>query len=128
MRHVQTPHVLVAEDDPAVATLIHALLRRRGYVCELVADGEKAIERLRANDYAAVVLDLMLPGVFGFDVIRFLRAERPALADRVVVVTAACGATLRHFDPSSVCAVLHKPFDIEEFVEKVDACSACPVG
>ena len=121
---MQNHRVLVVDDDPATSTLLHALLRRRGYVCELVGDGRKAIERLRVNDYSAVLLDLMLPGAFGFDVIRFLRAERPAIADRVVVVTAACPATLRDFDHSSVCALLHKPFDIDELVQKVDTCAA----
>lgn len=121
---METRPVLVVDDDPAVSTLMHALLRRRGYVCDVVNNGHDAVRRLRTTDYAAVVLDLMLPGAFGFDVIRFLRAERPATADRVVVVTAACPATLRDFDQSSVCALMHKPFDIEAFTDAVDACAA----
>jgi DNA-binding response OmpR family regulator len=121
---MHAPRVLVIEDDPAVRTLIHALLGRRGYTCDFLADGEEAIRRLRTHDYAAVLLDLMLPGAFGFDVIRFLRAERPAVAARVVVITAACEATLRDFDASSVHALLRKPFDIDELVATVDACAS----
>ena len=123
MLEMSEPRVLVVDDDPAVSTLIHALLRRRGYSCDLVADGDDAIRRLRTSDYSAVLLDLMLPGAFGFDVIRFLRAERPATAERVVVMTAACPATLRDFDTSSVHALLHKPFDIDELVANVDECA-----
>jgi DNA-binding response OmpR family regulator len=124
---MQIPRVLVVDDDPAVSTLMQVLLRRRGYVCDCIGDGEEAIRRLRTGGYSAVLLDLMLPGAFGFDVIRFLRAERPAMAARVVVVTAACKATLRDFDASTVHAVLRKPFDIDELVAKVDACAALDI-
>jgi DNA-binding response OmpR family regulator len=121
---MQTLPVLVVEDDPAICVLIEALLRRRKYDCEIVHDGNDAIRRLHNNTYSAILLDLMLPGAFGFDVIRYIRAERPWMADRVVVTTAACAATLRDFDRSSVRALLHKPFDIAELTRQVDACMA----
>jgi DNA-binding response OmpR family regulator len=120
---MQRSPVLVVEDDPAISTLIEALLRRRGYDCEVIRDGNHAIGRLRSHSYSAVLLDLMLPGTFGFDVIRYIRAERPSMAARIVVMTAACPATLRDFDASTVRAVLHKPFDIQELVHHVDACA-----
>lgn len=116
--------VLVVEDDPAICTLIEALLRRRGYGCDVVHDGNDAICRLRQSSYTAVLLDLMLPGTFGFDVIRFLHAERPAMTARVVVMTAASSATLRDFDMNSVRAVLRKPFDIQRLVDHVNDCAA----
>jgi DNA-binding response OmpR family regulator len=121
---MQTTRVLVVEDDPAISTLIEALMRRRGYECDVVSDGNEAIQRLRCDSYFAVLLDLMLPGAFGFDVIRFLHAERPAMTSRVVVITAASAATLRDFDDSSVRAVMRKPFDIQELVDQVAACAA----
>jgi DNA-binding response OmpR family regulator len=120
---MQQPHVLVVDDDPAICTLIEALLRRQGYTCDVVRDGDDAIRQLRKGRYAAVLLDLMLPGAFGFEVIRFLHAERPSMADRVVVMTAASSATLRDFDASSVRTVMRKPFDINDLMSEVDACA-----
>jgi DNA-binding response OmpR family regulator len=119
---MQTTRVLVVEDDPAICALLEALLRRRGYEFDLVSDGNDAIRRLRCASYSAVLLDLMLPGTFGFDVIRFLRAERPSMTSRVVIITAASTATLENFDGSIVRAVLRKPFDIQELLDHVAAC------
>lgn len=121
---MQNTRVLVVEDDPAICTLLEALMRRRGYDCDLVSDGNEAIRRLRRTPYSAILLDLMLPGTFGFEVIRFLQAERPLMTSRVVVMTAASNATLRDFDASAVRAVLRKPFDIGQLVEHVAACAA----
>jgi DNA-binding response OmpR family regulator len=121
---MQNTRVLVVEDDPAICTLLEALMRRRGYNCDVVSDGNDAIRRLRCHPYTAILLDLMLPGAFGFEVIRFLKAERPSMTSRVVVMTAASSATLRDFDASGVRAVMRKPFDIQELVDHVAACAA----
>jgi DNA-binding response OmpR family regulator len=121
---MQTPRVLVVEDDPAICILLKALLNRRGYGCHVVHDGNEAMRHLRTQTYSAILLDLMLPGAFGFDVIRFVRAERPWMADRIIVATAACAATLRDFDASTVRALVRKPFDIQELVKHVDECVA----
>src|SRR5687768_13858586 len=111
--HMKSPRVLVVEDDPAIGTLVETLLARRGYDCETITDGEDAIRRLRVCSYDAILLDLMLPGAFGFDILRFLDAERPGMSKRVIVMTAASAATLRDFDASRVAALLRKPFDIQ---------------
>src|SRR5689334_23639486 len=103
---MQPPRVLVVEDDPAICVLVEAILRRSNYTCEIVHNGNDAIRLLRGNVYSAILLDLMLPGVFGFDVIRFLHAERPWMTSRIVVMTAACSATLRDFDHTSVRRLL----------------------
>ena len=117
-----SPRILVVDDDPAICVFIEALLSRKGYACERVGDGDTAVRALRSGTYDAVVLDLMLPGTWGFDIIRFLNAEQPAVARRVVVITAASSATLAHFDVSSVHALIRKPFDIDELVDAVEEC------
>lgn len=119
---MEKPRVLVVEDDTRLSSLIEVLLRHRGFDCEIIGDGNLAIQHLRCTAYDAVVLDLMLPGVFGFDVLRFMQAERPSMMQRTVVTTAADQATLRDFDPSVVQAMLQKPFEIHEFVGAVSTC------
>jgi two-component system, sensor histidine kinase and response regulator len=121
---MQKPRVLVVEDDPRICSLIEVLLRHRGFDCEIIGDGNLAIQHLRRTPYDALVLDLMLPGVFGFDVLRFLQAERPSMMQRTVVTTAADEDTLRDFDPTGVQAMLQKPFEIHEFVGAVSTCVA----
>jgi DNA-binding response OmpR family regulator len=116
--------VLVVEDDAAIRALLAALLSHSGYACDFSPDGNDAVDRLRNADYDAILLDLMLPGQFGFDIIRFLNAERPAMSPRVIVLTAASQATLRDFDASQVHTVLRKPFDIDQLLSNVRTCAS----
>ncbi len=78
--------VLVVEDDPNVGQLIVNLLEARGIATSLVTDGLQALERLQADAPAAVVLDLALPLVDGWEVLNTLQeAERDI---PIIVVTA----------------------------------------
>ena len=116
--------VLIVEDDEAIRTLLRTLLRHNGYVADSCEDGNEAVRRLRKESYDAILLDLMLPGQFGFDIIRFLNAEQPSMCPRVIVLTAASQATLRDFDASSVHAVMRKPFDVHALMSRVRECAA----
>jgi CheY-like chemotaxis protein len=119
---MKIPRVLIVDDDPGVRTLLVALLAHRGYAHELAEDGDEAIARLRRSAPDAVLLDLMLPKMNGFEVLRFLRAERPQTLPRVIVLTAASNATLRDFDTHGIRALVRKPFDINELLEEIDVC------
>ena len=124
MSAIPGKRVLVVEDDAPIRALLATLLAHNGYSCELSQDGDEAVRLLRANDYDAILLDLMLPGQFGFDVIRFLDEERPALSPRVIVLTAASQTTLRELDPSRIHAVLRKPFELDQLLTRVRECTS----
>jgi DNA-binding response OmpR family regulator len=115
--------VLLVDDDAAIRGMITAVLRRDGITCDEAENGDEAIRKLRRGHYRSVLLDLMLPECNGFEVLRFLKAEKPSMLRRVIVLTAASEATLRHFhDQQEVFDLLRKPFDIESLREKVSAC------
>ena len=116
--------VLVIEDEPDLRRLLEQALREDGYAVDVAEDGTTGLYKATTWDYDALVLDLMLPGRNGFDVLQFLRAEQPDALRRTVVVTAASEATLQHFDAKSVHALIRKPFDIEELTLAVDDCRA----
>jgi len=78
--------VLVIEDDRKVASFIQTGLAQEGYSVDVLNDGEEAGEQARAIDYDAVVLDLMLPGRSGFQVLRDIRARKVSLP--VLILTA----------------------------------------
>jgi DNA-binding response OmpR family regulator len=78
--------VLVIEDDRKVASFIQTGLEQEGHAVDVLNDGGGAAEQARAIDYDAVVLDLMLPGRSGFQVLREIRTKKPALA--VLILTA----------------------------------------
>ena len=113
--------MLVIEDDPALGALIAALCRLKQWNACCVTDGHAAIAALRRGNYDAIVLDLMLPRCNGFEVLAFLRAERPSLLKRVVVITAASQRTLEAFDRAPIAALIHKPFELSDFLAAVDS-------
>ena len=78
--------VLVIEDDRKVASFIQTGLGQEGYSVDVLNDGEEAGEQARVIDYDAVVLDLMLPGRSGFQVLRDIRARKASLP--VLILTA----------------------------------------
>jgi two-component system copper resistance phosphate regulon response regulator CusR len=78
--------VLVIEDDRKVASFIQTGLGQEGYSVDVLNDGEDAGEQARAIDYDDVVLDLMLPGRSGFQVLRDIRARKASLP--VLILTA----------------------------------------
>ena len=78
--------ILVVEDDHKVANFIQGGLAQEGYAVDVLHEGTLAGEQARTVDYDAVVLDLMLPGRSGFQVLRDIRARKPSLP--VVILTA----------------------------------------
>ena len=65
--------ILVAEDDTRMAAAIRRGLQFEGLVVDVASDGEKALRTVRASDYDAIVLDVMMPGLDGFETCRRLR-------------------------------------------------------
>jgi len=78
--------VLVIEDDRKVASRRQTGLAQEGYAVDVLNDGEEAGEQAHAIDYDAVVLDLMLPGRSGFQVLRDIRSRKVSLP--VLILTA----------------------------------------
>ncbi len=67
--------VLVVEDEPRLARALQRGLAAEGYAVDLAADGPTGLEAARHEGYDAVVLDIMLPGLSGYRIVRTLRAE-----------------------------------------------------
>ena len=78
--------ILVVEDDRKVANFIQSGLAEEGYAVDVLYEGNSVGEQANACDYDAVVLDLMLPGRSGFQVLRDIRARKPALP--ILILTA----------------------------------------
>lgn len=68
--------ILIVEDDRLIAELERDYLESSGYEVEIAADGYEGIRLARENTYALILLDVMLPGVSGFDICRELRKDK----------------------------------------------------
>ena len=80
---------LLVEDDPELGEMVAEYLRGDGFEIELVESGEAALSRIEGEEFVAMVLDVMLPGLSGFEVLRRARApENPARHLPIVMLTA----------------------------------------
>jgi CheY-like chemotaxis protein len=119
----ESPAVLVVDDDDAIRMLVVRVLRREGYATVEAAHGGEALDRLRTQAFAAMVLDLMMPVMSGVDVIRYLETHEDAGTPCVLVVSAAAERELDQIKSPRVHAVLRKPFDLAELIAAVRHCS-----
>jgi DNA-binding response OmpR family regulator len=113
-------HILVVEDDVELARQIASALTEAGHDPTVVHDGERGLVKTKATPFDLIVLDIILPGIDGFEVLRHLRAQH--LASRVLMLTArgevkdrVTGLQLGADD------YLPKPFAMGELVARVNA-------
>jgi CheY-like chemotaxis protein len=111
--------VLLVEDDRATCRSVAALLDSEEFTLECVETGEEAVQKLRSSRFNVVLLDLMLPGMNGFELLRELRSIDETMLRRTVVITAASELTLGAFDKSEVYGVLRKPLVWSELMRVI---------
>lgn len=114
--------VLVAEDKPAMADLLTRALRREGHSVLVAYDGEEALELGRGGDCDLILLDLMLPRIDGFTVIRMLRAERHTTPTLIVSARDEMKDIVHGLDLGAD-DYLTKPFALDILLARVRALS-----
>ncbi len=112
--------ILIAEDDPSLLRALEALFRREKISTDGVCDGKDALQYLTLSEYDAAVLDVMMPGLSGFEVLA--GARRAGVKTPVLFLTAksevedrVAGLDLGAED------YLTKPFDVRELLARVRA-------
>ncbi len=109
--------ILIVEDEEEIAMLEKDYLEINGFETEVETDGEKAIERVLANNYDLVILDLMLPGKNGYDICREIRNE----IDIPILMVTARTESIDKVLGLGIGAddYIPKPFDPAELVARV---------
>ena len=112
--------VLLVEDDPAAAQSIEMMLRSESYVCDVTDMGEDGLEIGKLYDYDIIVLDLMLPDMDGYEVLRRLRAAR---VKTPVLILSGLNGSDDKIKGLGVGAddYLTKPFDKRELIARIQA-------
>jgi CheY-like chemotaxis protein len=118
----KTVQVLVVDDDPSIRRMIMAALRRDGYSFSEAANGREALESMRRERPDIVILDLMMPMVSGWDVLRERSGDPDLLSIPVIVVSANRSSELATAMDKGICAFLPKPFDITVLSSLVRSC------
>ena len=112
--------VLVVDDEPAIRRLLHASLSAEGHQIEEAADGQSALSLLGRNAIDVLVLDLGMPGMDGFEVIRQLREQGSSLPIIVLSSRADEAGKVRALDMGADDFVT-KPFGMDELLARIRA-------
>lgn len=114
------PRILIVEDEASITESLRFILGRAGFDVETVVDGTEALARVRDQSFSALILDIMLPGMNGFDVLQAIRTDQAIGALPVLVLTAK-GQTndRRRAEEIGASAFITKPFSNAEVVEQV---------
>ena len=109
--------ILIVEDEPAISNLIAVNLRKAGYSCDCVYDGIEAADALDHTSYDLVLLDVMLPGADGYELMRYIAP----LEIPVIFLTAKSSVTDRVRGLRlGADDYLTKPFEIIELLARVE--------
>ena len=114
-------NILVVDDDDSTRNMLLIVLRQAGFAADAAANGQEALSRLDTTIYSAVVLDVMMPGIGGIEVIRQLAATGHH-TKCVVLMSAGRESLLDDAPPALVHTKLRKPFNIKDVVEAVRGC------
>ena len=112
--------ILVVEDEAKVASFIRRALEEESYAVDVCADGAQGLEMGRGGDYDLLILDVMLPNLSGYDVLKALRAGRIRTPVLLLTAQAQVEHRVRGLD-AGADDYLTKPFAIEELLARARA-------
>lgn len=110
--------LLVVEDEARIRSFLARALEVEGFQVDEAADGEQGLAAALAHDYGLVILDLMLPGRDGLDVLEELHARRPELPVLILSARSELPTKLRGFELGAA-DFMAKPFSLDELFARI---------
>jgi DNA-binding response OmpR family regulator len=112
--------VLIADDEPNIVISLEFLMKREGHTVSIARDGPSALEAIRSTRPDLVLLDVMMPGMSGFEVCQAVRADEALAAVKILMLSAKGRDTdLAKGNALGADAYMTKPFSTRELAEKV---------
>ena len=112
--------VLVAQEEPEVLDVIRIHLEKAGYGAMLALDGVQAYEALEKGNPVAVILDLDLPGVSGFRLVKLIRRNSRWRHVPLIVATSYAFEEVEDIANEGIDGFVRKPFDPADLVSRVE--------
>jgi len=102
--------ILIVDDDLSILDLLEHAIGKHGFKVERASDGDEALKKAQSLNPNLIILDFMLPGISGFDIIHHLQVGDTATIPILVI-------TGRRMDPKNIHLIKQEP-NIKEFIEK----------
>jgi DNA-binding response OmpR family regulator len=108
------PRILAVDDDPDIRRVLQMILEASGFTVETASDGEEGLEKIRQGPPDLLILDIMMPRLDGYGVMRALK-EKPKWATIPIVMLTAVGeeASRRRYELETGLAM-----DVDDYIEK----------
>jgi CheY-like chemotaxis protein len=118
-----SPRALVVDDDDPIRIMLSKLIERQNFRVDTARDGEEAIERLKdGTSYDLILLDLMMPRVDGYAVLRFMAEHLPASLTRTIIASAVPESEIARHVKTPVFRIHSKPFDMQKLLADMKEC------
>ena len=112
--------LLVVDDEPDVAGMAALVLSRAGYLVDTAASGNEALERIDSGHYALILLDINMPGMDGWEVLRVLKADERTAAIPVAMFSVRGEVRDKvHGLQEGALDYITKPFGVDELPARV---------
>jgi two-component system copper resistance phosphate regulon response regulator CusR len=112
--------ILVVEDEPTAATVLAKGLREHAYAVDIANDGDAALEQAAINQYDLLIVDVLLPGIDGFEVCRRLRADGASVPLLMLTALGRLDDRVEGLD-AGADDYLPKPYHFKELLARVRA-------
>jgi CheY-like chemotaxis protein len=130
-QHVSRRTILVVEDNPVEQQVVSLLVTRFGFVPEVVPTGYKALEKVASGDYAAVLMNYVLPVMDGPECaerIRQMETAKPGRMPIIAVTARAVDGTRERCLQAGMDDYLSKPYSMDQFKEIIERWVPVEVG
>ena len=119
----QKKRILIVDDDEPIRAMLAKIVGRQDLDVVTARDGAEAIERIDENGFSVILLDLMMPRVDGYGVLRHLQAHHPEKLKCTIIASAVSESEiLRNFE-IPVYRIHAKPFDMPRLLEDIRTCA-----
>jgi two-component system copper resistance phosphate regulon response regulator CusR len=112
--------ILIVEDEPTAATVLAKGLREHAYAVDIANDGDTALEQAAINQYDLLIVDVLLPGIDGFEVCRRLRADGASVPVLMLTALGRLDDRVEGLD-AGADDYLPKPYHFKELLARVRA-------
>jgi DNA-binding response OmpR family regulator len=125
MRDVtERKRALVVDDDDPIRTMLANVVEHQDLAVDTARDGAEAIERIDDDGYSVILLDLMMPRVDGYGVLRHLEEHHPEKLRCTIIASALPESEVVKKFPAPVYRIHSKPFDLGRLISDIRACAA----
>jgi DNA-binding response OmpR family regulator len=114
---------LVVDDDDPIRAMLAKIVERQNLAVDTARDGAEAIERIDRDGYDLIVLDLMMPRVDGYGVLRHLNDNHPEKLGCTIIASAVPESEILKRFNLPVFRIHAKPFDMAKLIEDIRECT-----